>query len=273
MKFNRKETEWDVREREAKDAAPATARCALCPDWFVEDTVAECRKAFDAHRRKFHPGLAAGNGHATDGVEALARMDAGERQRPAEIGPVEEPSASPVGVVEAAPRAGRVDGADAKRAPKGKWKTREQVVEAIQAHAAEHGEPPTALGAKSLYSAIRTLGWTWPDAIEAAGFERPVRGKTRTPRGTPRKPRVVKTVEGLPVEPEPEPEPPPTRDLVPVEPPPGSSQAPAEHLTPLDELDTGQLLALYQTIADTLRGRRSSLYGEANLITEAIGDA
>jgi hypothetical protein len=61
-----------------------------------------------------------------------------------------------------------------------RW-TREKVISAIQAWAAEHGRPPQqreATGASSLpnASSVREHCGSWADAIEQAGFPRPGRG-------------------------------------------------------------------------------------------------
>lgn len=60
--------------------------------------------------------------------------------------------------------------------------TREQIIEAIQAHAREHGYPPVASEwalhderRPSREDAKRAFG-SWADAVEAAGFPRPRRG-------------------------------------------------------------------------------------------------
>lgn len=100
----------------------------------------------------------------------------------------------------------------------GRYWTRERVIEAIQRFAAEHGRPPTANdwnhGGRgegyppvgSCYGRKTTPFIYWADAIEAAGFPRPVSGHyKRTPeiiakqiasRGQPRwsKPVVIKAL-------------------------------------------------------------------------------
>ena len=83
--------------------------------------------------------------------------------------------------------------------PAPKW-TREKIIEAIQAWAAEHdGKPPTL---RNWYAASdeypsehhvkRVFAAAWADAIEAAGFEKPTRG---TRRSTVRVPRPQPEVE------------------------------------------------------------------------------
>lgn len=79
--------------------------------------------------------------------------------------------------------------------------TRESIIAAIQEHAAEHGLPPTGKQMTTIaFAATRTFG-SWADAVEAAGFPRPKRGrKPGSPRPTP-----------AAAAPEPDPEPEPDR--------------------------------------------------------------
>lgn len=58
-----------------------------------------------------------------------------------------------------------------------KW-TRETVIAAIQAFAAEQGRTPTARDNGGLVIAAKRLFPSWGDAVVAAGFERPRRGHT-----------------------------------------------------------------------------------------------
>jgi hypothetical protein len=138
-----------------------------------------------------------------NGRAALDAMDAGEAQRP-------EGSAMTNG-----------------KRPNGYW-TRERIIEAIKAFAAEHGRPPKGLDWVKSSSDNPTAGHVanvfgrWADAIVAAGFDRPVGGRGKAQR-----------------EPEPEPEPAP----LPVPAAPPEPPAPRPVAADPEKVDTFELFA------------------------------
>lgn len=67
-----------------------------------------------------------------------------------------------------------------RRGGKPKVWTREKIIAAIQAFAAEHGRPPTSTERPSMAQQSKREFGSWADAVEAAGFAKPTRG-TRYP--------------------------------------------------------------------------------------------
>jgi hypothetical protein len=128
-------------------------------------------------------------GSARNGLDALERMDAGLPQEP-ELDDVD------VAVLEEREPEASVDSASAlpiepvapsrSSSTARRW-TREQVLVAIRAWGADHdGTPPTRRdwhlkgdGHPNDYTVRNTLGSTWAEAIEQAGFEKPTRGTRR----------------------------------------------------------------------------------------------
>lgn len=136
-----------------------------------------------------------------------------------------------------------------------KW-TRESVIEAIQDFAREHGRPPMTAdfaGGKgpSGPTCVRIFG-SWGDAVVAAGFPRPQRGKVPAPLATP-----GETPDTPPaVEPEADPEPEPAPLPVPAAPP--EPPAPRPVAADPEKVDTFELfaslaseerIAYYETLA------------------------
>lgn len=143
-----------------------------------------------------------------NGLDALERMDAGEPQEP-DLGDLElddepvleeeEPTArealsttalpttelgigSPADVVPSESRepAGTEPASSSSSTWSRKRRTREEVIEAIQRFAVEHGRPPAISDFSGnrdypSYGAAARLFGSWADAVVAAGFDRPTK--------------------------------------------------------------------------------------------------
>lgn len=187
-------------ERAAFDALPMVVRCAIgdCGWWF-EGSAGEARAEAAGHRARVHGGRAwegqpfmgfETNGGAEAGVEALARMDAGEPQRPLGEG---EPSGGEPGLESGGPAAdpgsaqqGILSGSSPSPSGRKKW-TREAMLAAIRAFAEEHGRAPAVKEWDRRTddgpgrNAIAYEFGSWNRAITAAGLTPRIRGQKIAP--------------------------------------------------------------------------------------------
>lgn len=202
------------------DAMPLKVGCAVegCEWPGFEGPAADAREVSRAHRESEHPGLslrgkrrrklAPGqtDQQATAAAvqashrAALEAMDAGDPQAPdldVDVD-IEEPAIEEGLIVNAV-----AEPLDAERKPditpdigRRDW-TREEIIAAIQAHAAANdGFPPAstewfinAPGRPNATKVKRVFG-SWADAVEAAGFPRPTRGGNGKRRTTTRAERL-----------------------------------------------------------------------------------
>jgi hypothetical protein len=169
------------------DGQPMTAGCAFC-DWSFTGTAVAGREAAAFHRSTEHPEQV--NGRSPR--DLLNRMDAGESVAVAPIpastckreGCTEPPKATRgryALLCEAHTEERQVVG-NGGRIPA--W-SKDTIIAAIQRWATEHGAPPTANswskkqdGCPACSTVLKHFG-SWANAIEAAGFPRPVRGGQR----------------------------------------------------------------------------------------------
>ncbi|MFL5911443.1 MAG: homing endonuclease associated repeat-containing protein [Gaiellaceae bacterium] len=251
------------------------------------------------------PAVRPGSAFRDDGADALARMDAGERQEP--VLEEREPQSGEVGVSFALPPAsdnallradavvepGSQHGVVAEAASRssstrgwsrGKRWDEETVVAAIVRWHAEHGAPPTSaqwLNAADGYpsqSSVRKVFGSWAAGIEAAGFPRPTRG-TRAPTAAQAAGRVSREsavpVLALPAR---EPLAMPEQDSAPPEPADLPPLAKNDDPLSIAEMSTGELAAcgqimqtVGQQVADLTKPERLRVARSIAALLESAG--